>query len=465
MKQLLFLLLLLPGILVAQNFNTQPAKPKAGEMVRVEIDLSKSKLRGVSDLEMVVMEYAGGKVEMVNPAVQMEGEKIAGVFSLKADAKSAVVGVRDANDRWDNNGGEGYFVTLYNADGVVDPEGLIASAMLYRDYGGLMELNRTASVSMGLLNQAFTAKPELKRKHFGPYINSLMAVKKGPEAKEEAMRLLADVEVDAKATEDEWLTATRFYDRNNEPDRSKVLKDKIRATFPKGTLVKQEKRRAIQNEPDLVKAETLLMSFEKDFTPQNEDEKQAIINLWSNLANKITDAGNLTKFKELTAKLPEADRASVYNNIAWEYAEKGENLEEAKKMAAFAVEWARKEMGMPSGKRAALDTEKEWAFRRKQTFGMYGDTYAYILNKTGDAKAAAALQAEVIEITKGKEAEMNERYTSYLEASGASELRYKLEGFILHGHATAKMKEQFKKLYVAEDKGEAGATAYLARLE
>ncbi len=318
---------------------------------------------------------------------------------------------------------------------------------------------------MGLLTQAFTAKPELKRKHFGPYINSLMALKKGPEAKEEALLLLADVEADAKATEDEWLTAARFYDRNNEPDRSKVLKDKIRATYPKGTLVKQEKRRAIQNEPDLMKAEALLSNFEKDFPAQNEDEKQAINNLWSNLANKTTDAGNIMKFKELAAKLPEADRASVYNNIAWEYAEKGENLEEAKKMAAFAVDYARKEMNMPSGKRNALDTEKEWTSQRKQTFGMYGDTYAYILNKTGDAKAAAALQAEVIDITKGKETEMNERYTSYLEASGASELRYTLEGFILNGHATQKMKEQFKKLYISEDKGEAGATAYLARLE
>ncbi len=130
MKQLSFLLLLLPGILVAQNFTTQPAKPKAGEMVRVEIDLTKSKLRGISDLEMVVMEYAGGKVEMVNPAVQMEGEKITGVFPLKSDAKSAVVGVRASDDRWDNNGGEGYFVTLFNADGVVDPEGRVAASIL-----------------------------------------------------------------------------------------------------------------------------------------------------------------------------------------------------------------------------------------------------------------------------------------------------------------------------------------------
>lgn len=292
-----------------------------------------------------------------------------------------------------------------------------------------------------------------------------MAVKKGPEGKEEAMRLLAEVEADAKASEEDLLVVLRFYDRNNEPDRSKALKDKIRTTFPKGALVKQEKRRAIQNEPDFTKAEAMLAAFEKDFPPQTEEEKQPVNDLRANLATKMADSGNLLKFKELTAKLPDAERASVYNNIAWEFAEKGENMTDAKSMAQEATSWARKQMDTPSGKRHPLSSEKEWALERKQTFAMYGDTYAYILNKSGDPKAAALLQKEVVEITKGEELEMNERFVTYLEASGSPELRYRLEGFILSGNATTKMKDQFKKLFIAEDKGEAGATAYLARLE
>jgi hypothetical protein len=40
---------------------------------------------------------------------------------------------------------------------------------------------------------------------------------------------------------------------------------------------------------------------------------------------------------------------------------------------------------------------------------MYADTYAYILDKKGDAKGAAQLQKEVITILKGQDAEMNER--------------------------------------------------------
>jgi thiol-disulfide isomerase/thioredoxin len=465
MKQLIFFLSLLPATLFAQNFSIQPGKPKAGELVRVEIDLAKSNLRNASGLDFVVLEYAEGKASVLTPAVVREGDKMIGIFTLNKNAQSAVVGITDNEDRWENNAGEGYFVTIHNQAGNPEPESMVAAAVLYRDYGGLLNLNRTASVSLGLLNQAFAAKPELKRKYFGSYVSSLMAVKKGPEGKEEAMRLMAEVEADAKASEDDLLVVLRFYDRNNEPDRSKSLKDKIRSTFPKGTLVKQEKRRAIQNEPDLAKAESLLSTFYQEFPPQTEEDKQAINNLWANLASKVSDTGNMAKLRELAGKLPEAERSSLYNNIAWEFAEKGENLTEVRAMSAEALNWARKEMNTPSGKRPTLSTEKEWNSQREQTFAMYGDTYAFVLSKSGDVKSAAALQAEVIGITKGKEAEMNERFTSYLEASGSPELRYRLEGFILSGHATSKMKEQFKKLYIAEDKGDAGATAYLARLE
>lgn len=209
----------------------------------------------------------------------------------------------------------------------------------------------------------------------------------------------------------------------------------------------------------------MLEAYTTQFPPQNDEEKQAITMLRANIANKIADAGDFVKFRALATQLPEGERSSAYNNLAWEMAEKGVNLEEARVLASSAVEWARKEMDTPTTTKPPFSTSKQWAEQRKQNFAMYGDTYGYVLSKSGDAISAATLQAEVVEIMKGKEAEMNERYTTYLEAAGASDLRYRLEGFILNGHTTVKMKEQFKKRYMAEDKSEAGASAYLSKLE
>jgi thiol-disulfide isomerase/thioredoxin len=465
MKQLTLLLCLIPAFVGGQNFTISPAVPKAGEMLRLEIDLSKSKLRNAGELEMVVLEYTNGKAATVEAATMRTGDKFVGIFTLSPDAKSAVAGLREGDENWENNEGEGYFIPVQDGSGKSSPENMVATAILYRDFGGFMNLNRTPAVSFGLMNQAFSAQPDLKRKHFAPYINYLMAVKKGPDGKKEAMEYLSTIEADATATEDELTTVARFFERNGEADKSKAVKDKIRATFPKGTLVKQEKRRAIQNEADLVKAEEMLQSYTSTFPSQNEEETQAINMLRANLASKFADALNWTKYRALTAQLPAADRASSYNNLAWELAEKGQNIEEARSFAASAIDWARKERTSPSSAKPLFSTHKAWAEQRNQTFAMYGDTYSFVLNKSGDAAGAAALQAEVVEITEGKEAEMNERYTTYLEASNAADLRYRLEGFILHGHATAKMKELFKKRFLAEEKTEAGVAAYVSKLE
>ncbi|MFN0212849.1 MAG: TlpA family protein disulfide reductase [Saprospiraceae bacterium] len=465
MKQLNIILLCLPVLAFGQNFTVNPSAPMAGDMVRLEIDLAKSKLRSADEIEMVVLEYANGKVATTEASTMRIGDKLVGVFTLSLDAKSAVAGLREAEEKWDNNSGEGYFLSIYDASGKSMPESMAAAAILYRDYGGLLNLNRTPSVAFGLLNQAFAIQPDLKRKYFASYINNLMAVKKGEDGKKEAIAYLSEFEADPNATEDELATASRFFERNGDPERSKALKEKVRTAFPKGNMVKQEKRRAIQNEPDMLKAEEMLLAFSNSFPPQNDEEKQSVNMLRANLANKVADSGDWTKFRTLAAQLPDAERSSAYNNIAWELAEKGEKLEEARIMAANAVDWARKEMANPTVTKPPYSTSKEWAEQRKQTFAMYGDTYSFVLSKSGDVVSAAALQSEVVEILKGKEAEMNERYVTYLESSGARDLRYRLEGFILNGHATAKMKEMFKRQFIAEDKTESGSESYLKNLE
>ena len=159
MKQLALLFLCFPAFLFGQNFTITPSTPKPGDMVRLEIDLTKSKLRTASDIQMMVLEYTNGKAATTEAATMRVGDKLVGIFTLSPDAKSAVASLLEGEDNWDNNGGEGYFVTLHDAAGKPVPEGMVASAILYRDFGGLMNLNRTATVSMGLMNQAFSMQP------------------------------------------------------------------------------------------------------------------------------------------------------------------------------------------------------------------------------------------------------------------------------------------------------------------
>jgi peroxiredoxin len=187
--------------------------------------------------------------------------------------------------------------------------------------------------------------------------------------------------------------------------------------------------------------------------------------LYSRLLNLYGEQRNWDKIAAVAAKTSPAQRASAYNNIAWDLGEKGVELSRACMLAGEAVEWARLEMAVPSQPKPAVETQKNWEQQRKYTFAMYADTYAYVLDKSGNSKAAADYQAEAVKINEDGNADFNERFTAYLERAGSPDLRYQLEGFILKGAATAKMKEQFKKCYLAEDKSDKGYTAHLAALE
>ncbi len=467
MRKLTFFLLLSPFLIAAQNWKTTPSAPKFGETIRVEFDLSNSKLRAVENVEINALEYVKDKAASVDIATFRAGDKLTGIFILGPETKSVLLTILNADDseQMDNNIGEGYFVPVCDAAGKQLPESMAAQAILYRDWGGLVGLNRTASKAYDLQNQAFAAQPDLKKKYWSSYVGFLTAVKKGEDGKAEALALLADIEASSNTTEAECLTIARLYDRLGQADKSKALKDKVRTTWPKGALVQLEKRKSIEMEPDLAKVEAMIAAYSNQYPPQNAEEKKTLNQLRVVLANKYGDQQNWEKFRSIASQLTDLERASLYNNFAWELAEKGAALDESSIMAATATDIMRREISNPTDTKLSYQTDKVWAQQRKEGFAMFADTYAFVLDKKGDAKGAADLQAEVIAINKGAAPDMNERYTAYLERASSPELRYQLEGFLLKGKSTSVMQEQFKRLYMAEDRSAAGADAYLTKLE
>ncbi len=466
MKKIILCFLLSPFFMAAQSWKTIPAAPKPGDNVRVEFDLSNSKVRSAENIALNALEFADGKAQAIELATARTGNTMVGIFTLSANAKSVLLNLQneDNSDQTDNNNGEGYFIPVCDATGNQTPESKAAQAVLYRDWGGLYGLNRTASKALEWYNQAFAAQADLKPKYWLSAVNSLMAVKKGDDGKAEALAFLAEMEGSASLTEQDLLNISRLYDRLGQSDKSKAVKENARTKWPNGILAKQEHRKTIEMEPDLAKVEEMIAAYANKYKPLDDDDNRAISQMRSTLANKYGDQQNWEKLRNIAALLPDNDRASLYNNFAWELAEKDMALDEASIMAATATDIARREIANPTGNKIPYLSQKSWLTQRKNVFAMYADTYAYVMDKKGDPKGAADLQAQVIAINKGETPDMNERYTAYLERAASPELRHQLEGFLLKGKTTSAMTEQFKRLYMAEDRSEAGATAYLEKL-
>lgn len=471
MKKLLFLLAFLPVFLGAQsadwkNLKISPANPKPGETIRVEYDWQNGPLAKSEEIEIVAFEYAGDKPVGKEVSLQNIGNKLVGSFATSPGAVVAFVCFQ-GGERWDNNSGEGYYIPMYDAAGQPLPESKAASAVIYRNFGYNFDLTRKASVAMEWMDAAFARKPGLRSNsaYFPTYYNAFIGSKSGSEeSKAEMLKALAELEANPKADEKTLVAISNFYNRYAQ-DKSKALTDRIIAAYPGSTIAKSYQLNAIKMEADLVKRKARIDEYVQKNPVQNENDEALINDAFFAGMNAAASAKNWDAFALFSAGASPESRASMYNNLAWDMAEKGEDIDRARTMSAEATEWAHMEMVAPSKQKPATASRSDWEQNRRYTYAMYADTYAFILDKTGDSRSAAKYQGEIVDIHKGMNAEFNERYVGYLERIAAPDLRYQLEGFILKGSATAAMKEKFRKLYTAEDKSDNGADAYLARLE
>ncbi|MBK8494198.1 MAG: TlpA family protein disulfide reductase [Chitinophagaceae bacterium] len=102
----------------------------------------------------------------------------------------------------------------------------------------------------------------------------------------------------------------------------------------------------------------------------------------------------------------------------------------------------------------------------KHGYGMYADTYAYILYNMDDYKNGYQYAKESAIINEFKNAEYNERYAQLLvKVMSAPVAKKEIEQFVKAGTATSKTKGLLKEIYVNEKKSDAGYTEYLAKLE
>ncbi|MEZ4963942.1 MAG: TlpA disulfide reductase family protein [Saprospiraceae bacterium] len=470
MKKFMLLACMLPALLSAQSswkyLHVSPAQPGQGEKIQLEYDLTENPLANSDAFDLVVVEFDGKEPVAIEVSQQNINNKIVASVPVSAEALVVYVGM-DCGDKSDNNMGAGYFIYLNDRNGKPIPESKAAHALLYRNYGGYGKLDRKADFTLDLLNEAFALQPDLQYKpdYLSLYVSTYLGVNKNSdEAREEVLKRLEKAEQYEKADEVLLTSIMRLYSRLT-PEKSKALKERITTDYPKGATARSERLVSIGTVPELDKQEALLEAFGNEFPPQTDGDRSMLSNAYTILAGKVADEKNWDKFHAIAEHISAGQRASIFNNLAWDLAEKGEDVDQANRMAAMATEWARMDMIAPSGVLPAFLTREQWQSRREGMYANYSDTYAYVLDKSGNPQAAADMQAKAIALMDEAPAEFCDRHITYLQHANAPNLRHQLESYILNGQANSNMKDLFKQLYQAEDRSEMGVASYLAQME
>jgi thiol-disulfide isomerase/thioredoxin len=177
--------------------------------------------------------------------------------------------------------------------------------------------------------------------------------------------------------------------------------------------------------------------------------KQVKLNDYFRWKNQIKDKSNL---------------APGLNNLAFNWAKKGEHLEEAAAISKQSLDLTKEKISNPGSQPYA--SPKMLKERYESSYDMYADTYAFILLKQNKPKEALSYEQPIYERSKGNDAEVNEHYASILKATGEEQkVKQVIETAIKNGKSSESMNADLKAIYTKTKGSDAGYDQYFASLK
>jgi thiol-disulfide isomerase/thioredoxin len=461
-------ILLLPALLVMQSVFAQKTHltlsdsyPSPTEKVKITYNPEGTPVAGKKDISAEVY-YIDGKD---NPATDIDlkptGTLFSGDFTIPATAKAFFVKVFSSGDI-DNNNDKGYVYLVYKdkkpVQGAYEAKGYILASGVGSNFA---KIKIDQEEGLALFKKEYDTYPQAEKPYLFNYYY-MLAKKKDPAT---VAMLNANVKSLEKSTvEKDLILAANILNWRSQKTSADSLGEIIKAKYPNGESVKNEAEFAMMREKDLQKKDSLYKAYIAKFPEMATDKGARIDYIRGQLATGFLRAGDTAAFNKYAALTQnKSNVAASYNNIAYEWAEKGENLQQAEKLSKQTLDIIGEKMKNPmvSSFMSVNDAKKQ----NELVYNMYADTYAFILYKEKKYDEALKYQKEVYATNKDNDPTTNEHYVLILNAIGKyTESKDVIESAFKAAKVSPVLKEELKKAYVGLKGSETGYDQYLAGL-
>lgn len=462
-------LLLAPCILVAQLSSAQTAshltlsdeKPTAGEKITLTYNTEGSPLEGKA-IKASVYYLDGKEFPVADVDLKADGKLLKGETTVPEAAKAFFVRI-NADRVTDGNDGKGYIYAVYKdgkpVAGAYGQEADVLVDGLGTYYGGI---KRDNDKGIELFKQEFASYPA-SQKEFGPMYTSLLTSSAKPEDVAYVNQKIAELK--ASSDEKDQMEAVSLLSRTLHKASADSLSALIRQKYPNGQLVQNEAGMALAREKDLPKKDSLYQAYIAKYPEKKDGNPTIQENFRMQLASAHLAKGDMVGYEKYADEVKDKyNLAGALNNVAYEWAKKGEKLPEAEKFSKESLDAVQNMIDNPKPRAFASVTEmREGA---KATWDMYADTYAYILCKEGKYAEALKYQQGVYDRSGKDDPEINQHYAEIL--IGLKEYKKSLdvlEVTMKAGKNYEGIKDDLKKDYVGVKGSDRGFDEYLASLD
>lgn len=462
---LAFLLLSSPAYLFAQDshFKIEPQYPKQGEKVTLSFDPAGTELEGESAIDGVVYVSDQKTVAAMEVPMKRSGKFFTGSFEV-ADTAVALAFNFVAGDKKETNEHKGYLVQVYDekqqpVEGSDRAMNRFYSSRYIDNY--LAGIDRNDELAYQYIEKEYRSYPNNIKENFPPYAWSVLD-KKNEGYKELLLAELQKLEGQANLSEMDYAGISTWYTRLKEKEKADAWTAKMKEKFPDGNWKKNEAWQELYQEKDAAKKEALAAAYARNFKLDAREAANAKLQVARAYANEK----NWDKFNNAISGVETSMLVSLYNSLAWNWAENNENLAMARKLSKRATDWAKKEIDHPTGEKPVTQTSSQWEQSRRHAYAMYADTYAFLLFKEKDYKGGYAYAKEATDIWKRKQAEYNDRYALFLEqVATPAQVKKELEPLVREGYAGPDTREVVARNYAKLNKSDKGLDAYMAALD
>lgn len=452
-----------------------PEKPKPGEKISFIYNPATTILAGEDSLKAYAYLLDKGSAPVAQEiTLTQTGSLYKGEIST-TDTTLAFFLSFEKEDARDNTTGLGYYSYLYTAKGDPLPGARKAIGQTGLSYGDIWGLEVEAAMANQLIKEDYTLHPQLKEQYKADYLNMLARSK---EAGDKALleEILEKMVTSTTAPEIDLQLAKTLYTRLKDNHKAVRADSLMKAKYPQGAWVRNEQIAPFFDNDSMAqgaKKEQLYHQLKAAFPPVTRQDSATFSIMANEVADIYLEEGNHAKAQQYTALVNNRlSRAHLYNAIARKLA--GESVytkpidpKKGRELAAMSLQLIQEEIDHGGSDKPAYYTSTQWKeLLQQHTLALFYDTYALLLYHLGDYKNAYVWQQKAVTANKRNDIAMNEVYALYTEkVKGPAAARQELESFVKAGKASSKMKEQFKKLYLAGNNTENQWQTYIAELE
>lgn len=441
------------------KFSFEPEKPKPGDSITVLYNPDSTGLKNASAVDMMIYSYSTDLDQTQQIVMQKTTDGWSAKLLAPNSAKGVLVKFKN-NDDIDNNKKLGYFIKMYDTNGNILPGSYAGYAAAIYSWGSYyLDMERNFDSSSYYFKKEFVKNPDLKYKYLDPFIGVETKLNKD-NAASIIIRELSPFQHEAKTQED-FTVLARWYEKAEMPLKAAAYKKILEEKYPNSDYVQNEKFQEFYNESNLNKKLGLLEEFEKIY-PQSK----YLTDFYDVMAINYLDKKQYLKLKDFFANNVSKPSTYRFYSISTKMLDNNQFPEIALEIARLGVDRAKAEINNPTDKKPDYQSEQEWKEDKQNMLGENLYAYSEALFKLGKSKEAEAPSKEAVELTKGKEAAVNQLYADVLAANGEYDAATKeIESYIKNGTATPEMKSLLKDIYVKKNGSSAGFNSYIAQFE